>query len=185
MRPGAVDSRDEVTWIAIELSRAGEQRVEDGTLAQALRSDLDADGLLVFIPAASYERGDRRITVHLMEGYVFVGSGLPETRYFALENKPYVAKVMSVRSGRYRIRTPSVISDKHIEELRHQLRQMIVSGIEIGDDVRVTGGQYQALKGLVLGFDGDYAFVRIELRSLEIIATIPRLFLESSPSLGA
>ena len=177
-----VDSRDEVTWIAIELSRAGEQCVEDGTLAEKIRSDLDVENHPVFIPAAGYERAGRRVTVHLMEGYVFVGSGLSEIRYFALERKAYIAQVMSVRAGPHRIRTPSVISNQHVEELRQQLREMIISNIEVGDWVRVTGSQYRALEGRVLGFDGGYAFVRIELRSLEIIATIPRLFLESTSS---
>lgn len=174
-----MDQRDDITWIALELSKQGEDRVEDGTLAEVLEQDLDAEGLPLFIPSLSYTKNNKRITLHLMEGYVFVGSGLPETRYFALERKPYINQVMSSHGGLHQMRTLSVIDNSYIEKLRDQLRDMVSSDIDVGDRVQVLKGRYRTLEGDVLGFDGDKAFVSIELRSLKVIATIPKVFLES------
>jgi len=180
MGPGTVDQRDDLTWIAIELTRYGEQRVEEGTLAEAIRQDLEVDeNYPIFIPSTVYQKGFRRVTLHLMEGYVFVASGLPETKFFALERRPYVNQVMSTAGGPYQIRVPSVIPNSRIEELREKLRGLVASDIEVDSQVRVVDGAYKGLEGEVLGLDGDSAFVHVELRSLKIIATIPKVFLES------
>jgi len=167
------------------LSRYGETKVEDGTLEPALRSDLGVDSdFPLFIPATSYPKGNRLITVHLVEGYVFIGTGLEEVRYFALERKPYIGKIISTPTGPYKIRTPSVIGDAHIQEMKQQLRQQIAADIEEGAQVKVKDGVYKALVGKVMGVQDDHAFVKIELRSIKLIATIPRVFLEVEEASG-
>lgn len=175
-----MDQRDAQTWIALELNRAGEQKIEDGSLETTLRSDLGVDSdFPLFIPATTYSKGTRTITLHLMEGYVFVGSGLSETQYFALERRPYIASIIHTKAGPHNLRVLSVISDVHIEEMREQLRALVSSDIEVGAEVRVLEGPYKTLQGLVLDIEGDQAIVEIHLRSLELILTIPRVFLEA------
>ena len=180
-----MDCRDETTWIAIELSRMGEMKVDDGLLEDLLRSDLGVNpDFPIFIPAVTYTKGKRKFTIQLMEGYAFVASGLPETTYFDLERKPYVNQVMSSHSGPHQIRVLSTIPDKKIEELRRQFQELVSSDIEIHDKVRVIEGTYRMLEGEVLGKDGEDAFVEIELRSLRVIATIPLVFLEAQENEG-
>ena len=180
MRLEALDHRDDHTWVAIELSPLGETKVEEGTLVKVLRSDLEVgEDYPIFIPSIVYQKGGKRVSLHLMEGYAFVVSGLPETRYFALEQKPYVTQVMSTRGGPYRMRTPSVISDAHIQDLQRQLRKMVSSDIEVGARIFVLDGLYKGLDGEVLGIENEEAFVLVELRSIKIIATVPLVFLES------
>lgn len=175
-----MDQRDAQTWIALELSRTGEQRIEDGTLEATLQSDLNVDSdFPVFIPATTYTKNNRPITLYLVEGYVFVGSGLSETTYFALERRPYIAQVIHTKPGPHKLRVLSVISDSQIEEMRKQLRELVSSDIEIGAEVEVTDGPYKALAGKVLDVEGDHAIVEIHLRSLELILTIPRVFMEA------
>lgn len=173
-----MDARDDLTWIAIELSHLGEQKVEDGTIEEDLKKHLGSTSIEVFIPATTYRKGKRSITIHLMEGYVFVSSGLPETTYFALEARAYVNSVMSTRQGPHRMRTLSTIPNAHIEELRNKLREMASSDIESGTPVRVLHGKYKTLEGRVIDVQGDKAIVDIRLRSLRIKAAIPRVFLE-------
>lgn len=180
MRLTAVDRRDDLTWIAIELTRLGEQQVDDGTLAATLRGDLDVDDTFpVFIPSVIYKKGGRRVVLHLLEGYVFVASGLPEVRYFALERRPYVNQVMSTQAGPHRMRVPSTIPNSKVLDLKFQLRGLVASDIEVGSTVQVTDGLYRGLEGEVMGIEGDDAFVYITFRSLKTIATIPKVFLES------
>ena len=180
-----MDRRDSPTWIAIELSRYGETKVEDGTLEPSLRADLEVDDdFPLFVPATSYPKGNRLITIHLVEGYVFIGTGLEEVRYFALENKPYINKIISTPTGPHKIRTPSVIGDDHIQSMKDQLRQQIAADIEEGAQVRVRDGIYRSLIGRVMGVQDDHAFVKIELRSIKLIATVPRVFLEVEEASG-
>lgn len=171
-----MDQRDETTWVVIELSPLGESKVEDGTLERTLRRDLGVDGdFPIFIPVLSYPKGSRTINIHLMEGYVFVATGLPDTTYFALERKEYVESVISTPG---RVRTMNVVPNKKIQELRAQLRQMVAADIQVGSTVRVTNGPYRNLEGTTITIDKDNASVRFLLRSLDMIATIPLVFLD-------
>jgi len=165
------------------LTNQGEAKVEDGSLAASLRSDLDVeDTFPIFIPSMVYKKGGRQVTLHLMEGYAFVASGLPETSYFALEKRPYVSQVMSQVGGPHRMRSPKVISNANILNLRVKLRGLVSSDIEVGAEVVVTDGLYRGLEGSVLGIEGDDAFVIIVMRSLSVIATVPLVFLDSQDS---
>lgn len=180
-----MDQRDSQTWVAVELSRQGEEKVQDGSLEATLRSDLGVGkDFQIFVPAASYPRGDRRVMVLLMEGYVFLASGLDDTVYFALERRAYVTQVLSTESGRHRMRTLTTIPNKTIEDLRRQLRTMVTSDLPVGTRVRVTDGTYRNLEGVVQGADVENAYVEIRLRSLEVIASIPRMLLEALESVA-
>ena len=175
-----MDQRDELTWVTIELTRFGETKVEDGTLAGLLRKDLEVeDDFPIFIPAVTFTKNGKTKTIPLVEGYVFVASGLTEVMYFALEKRPYVEKILDSTPGPTKMRVVCVISNKHIEDWRVKRRALLASNIEEGEQVRVTEGPYKSLEGPVLGLEGDQAFVRVTLRSLELIVTVPRVFLES------
>jgi len=165
--------------VAIELSHAGEEKVQDGTLEEELRSALGVSAdFPVFVPAASYIRGHRRVTLLLMEGYAFVASGLPDTKYFELENQPYVAQIMSCKGGRYQMRTVATIPDKTVSDLKLRLRKMVTVEMPLGARVLVQDGPYRNLEGVVCGSEGDNALVEIRLRSLAVITEIPRVLLE-------
>jgi len=174
-----VDRRDERTWIAIELTRQGEQKVEDGSLEETIRSDLGLDeDFPVFVPATTYVRDGRTITIQLIEGYVFVASGLEETLYFSLESKSYVGQVMSTtKSGA--LRTLSVIPDVQVQTMQTRLREMVSADILPDTPVRILEGRYRNLEGYVLDTENDQAIVNVELRSLWAIITVPLVFLET------
>lgn len=175
------DARDETTWVVVELTSYGEDKVERGILGKEVRRDLSLPSdHPVFIPSVRYSRGSRSTSVHLMEGYVFVASGLPEATYFTLETKPYVKQVMS-QAGPSGMRSLSVIDNDTVERMRLQLRQEMATDTMVGDRVEIVDGHYQALEGEVVSIDGndpEYADVCIEMRSLHVIARIPKVFLK-------
>tara|TARA_B100000809_G_scaffold261335_1_gene310014 strand:+ start:27 stop:575 length:549 start_codon:yes stop_codon:yes gene_type:complete len=171
------DQRDTTTWVILELSRLGEQKAEDGSLVESLLRHLRVEDLEVFVPAATYKKGGRTVTIHLMEGYAFVASGLEETTYFGLEHKPDVKSVMSSTSPSG-IRVPHTLPQKEIQRMQDQLRTLIIGDVEIGHCVSITDGTYQGLEGRVLDLEKDYAILKIEMRSLAVITKIPQVFLE-------
>jgi len=173
----AGDQRDEITWVVIELTRQGEIRAEEGSLIPSLRNSLGVDSTHpFFLPSLSYLRGGRRISIHLMEGYLFVGTGLAETAYMNLERTPFVKQVLTTETPTG-MRALSTISDLNIEEMRSKLRDQISSDIESEMEVAVTQGRYAPLTGKVLEVENDDAHVRIQLRSIDLIVKIPRVFL--------
>lgn len=173
------DLRDERTWIAIELSRAGEQQALDGTLEHQIRRDLGIDEAHhIFIPIALFHRGGKITPIYLMKGYVFVVSGLDEVAYFALEKRPYVNTVMSTYQGKYKMRCPSVITDAQVTAMKEKLRELVSAEISLKAHVDIRGGTYGGLDGEVIGLDDQNGYVRITLRSLDVVATVPRIFLE-------
>lgn len=175
---GGHDQRDSRTWVVIELTRVGEAKVEEGVIGDLLRKALAVDdNYPVFVPSISYVVGNRRTTLHLMEGYVFVGSGLPEVQYLNLEGVcPYVKKVLTSNSPSG-MRVLSVIPDAGVQDMRKQLSQHVSSDVVAGMHVTVTDGVYANLDGDVVDVAGSDAHVRIILRSIDIITSIPRVFL--------
>lgn len=174
------DRRDSTTWVVLELTRHGEKLVEENSLASELRRALEVDEEWpIFIPARLYEKKGRTVTVHLMEGYAFVASGLDEVRYYRLEHTKLVSQVLSEHRGRSGLRVLSTIEDSRVAELRRQLNEEVASDIVPGMTVLVTDGIYSRLEGTVIDTEGDYAIVRFELRSLKTISKIPKVFLDA------
>lgn len=175
-----MDQRDDLTWVTLELTPLGEDRVRDGTLEKILREELGVENdFPIFVPATTYVKGGNQVTLILMEGYAFVASGLDDTTYFRLEKKPHVAKVLSSQEGgSWKIRTPLVVANAQIKNLRRHLQEQAAVGVSVGDEVRVLHGRYRNLDGVVQDLQGENASVEIKLRSLELITPIPRIFLE-------
>lgn len=162
----------------IELTRQGELRVEEGVLEQVLRRDLGVDvGHPIFTPATTYEKSGRKITLHLLEGYVFVATGLSETAYFSLERRSYVSKVLS-SLGAHGMRVLNVTPEKEILGMKRQLREMVSLDISVGERVRILDGLYTSLEGEVVDKENDQAIISLEFRSLRVLASIPLAFLE-------
>jgi transcription antitermination factor NusG len=174
------DTRDDLTWVVMELTHRGESRVMDGTLETTLRRILDLEeDHPIFIPATCYRRGDRAVTLQLMEGYVFVGSGLAEVQYFKAEYDPCIHRVMS-SNGYGEIRALSVLPNSSIEDMRRQLRNLAVLDVSPGEEVRVVEGKYAGLNMVVLLLDEDGENVVLQtigLRSIQVITRLPLAFL--------
>lgn len=174
----AHDLRDNRSWVVLELTHAGEAKIEEGRLPELLRGTLKVTpSFPVFLPAVTYESGGRRSTIFLMEGYAFVMAGLSETTYLRLETQsPYVKKVLTSKSPSG-MRVLSVIPDSAIVEMKRQIAQQISSDLVEGMHVTVLDGVYCNLDGEVLGFHGEDAHVRFVLRSLDLIAKVPKVLL--------
>jgi len=171
------DHRDDRTWVTLELSRLGEEKVQDGSLGDTIRKEMELPhDFPIFIPASTYRKGNRNVTILLMEGYAFIATGLPDTLYYELEKKPYINQVLSSHTSP--VRTLVTVSDRKIHKLRRELRQITSSELVKGDRVRITEGTYRNLEGIIRGVAEEDAFVEVTLRSLEAIATIPLVFLE-------
>jgi transcription antitermination factor NusG len=168
-----------MTWVALELTKAGEAKAIEGSLADSLRSGLGVqDDYPIFVPYVNYSKGGRRVSIRLIEGYAFAASGLTETRYFALERGPFVSRVMST-SGPHNMRTLQTVADEKIRGMMDQLRSQVSSDIEVGAKVKVIGGNYLHLEGEVVDLMEEKAAVRIRLRSLDVVAWIPKILVDS------
>lgn len=171
------DQRDARNWVVLELTHAGQQKVEEGVLAGLLRTALRVDSEYpIFIPVITYVDAGSRVSMYWAEGYVFVASGLPESSYLNLERtKLYVKSVLTTRQNGMRVL--SVVSDAKVREIRTQLASKIASDVVAGMQVCVNDGMFNNLEGEVLCVEGEDAHVRITMRSLDLIAKIPRIFL--------
>jgi len=169
------DARDTLSWVTIELAPLGEQKVQEGTLAKLIRHHLEVDqDFQVFIPSARIERNGKNLTVSLMEGYVFVQTGLPESQYLSLNNRAYVSRVLTTPT-RKGVRVIQTIPDQHICDLRSKLNALLTTDVVSDTWVRVLGGTYQNLEGRVLSVEEEYVIVLISLRSLEVITRLPKV----------
>lgn len=169
-----MDKRDEITWATLELAKAGELRAIEGGLQKSLRNLLGVDETFpIFVPYASYTKGGRTVSVRLIEGYAFIGTGLPEVKYFSLERSSYVNRVFSSRNS-HGMRVLHTIPNSEVEGMRVRLFESLSADLEIGARVRIMGGNYRDLEGVVVDLYERKVAVRIEFRSLTTIAVVPR-----------
>jgi transcription antitermination factor NusG len=169
-----MDSRDAQTWVVLELTPLGDAKLMDGTLEAAIRKDLGVeDDFPVFLPLYTAFANQRRELKNLTEGYVFVGSGLPETAYFKLEATPYIEQVLSARTGPYRMRTLKTVTDSHVQALRNKAREAENQLLQPGMEVKIVSGLYKGLKG-VLTEVGKNTIVHVSLRSRDFILSLPK-----------
>lgn len=175
----ANDNRDKIKWVAVELSYHGETKVDNGTIVKTLRKDLGVrSDFPIFVPATTYLKNGKPVTLHVMQGYVFVGTGLPSTKYFALENQPYVNRILS-EEGSNNMRALSVVDDSHICSLKKKMRVKSTSGLCGDTYVDIIAGLYENMEGKILSVSGDNATVHIKLRSIEVVTDLPKIFLEA------
>jgi transcription antitermination factor NusG len=168
-----MDKRDETTWATLELTKAGEAKAVEGKLGAAIQSLLGVDDTFpVFVPYANYTKGGRTVSVRLIEGYAFVAAGLPEVKYFALEKSPLVARVFSSNVGGMRVL--HTLPNSEVNSMRTRLAESLSSDLEVGARVRITGGNYRDLDGVVVDLFPNQVAVQVEFRSLVTIVVIPR-----------
>ena len=172
------DKRDQKTWVILELTRQDEQKVADGVFEGVLRKAMSLEvSHGVFIPSMTYKKAGRTVTLHLMEGYAFIESGLPDTKYLKMEGHQDVRRVMSSTSPSG-MKTPHTLSDSEIAKMRDKLRKMVMGDVTPGSMVNISDGPYRGMDGTVLDLDDDHAILKIEMRSLAIVTKIPQVFLE-------
>jgi transcription antitermination factor NusG len=165
------------TWAVVELTRTGERKVEDGTIAPLLREALMLPpNHPVFVPSRTYTSGGRRVTVHLMEGYVFVGSDGSELPIVFRSNQPYVKRMLTIPtpSGS---RVLSVVSDTVVLDMEASLAKHVGEDVSVGSHVTITSGVYAKMEGEVIETSvPNRILVRLRMRSLDAIVEIPRSF---------
>lgn len=180
-----MDQRDERTWITLELTKSGEIMAAEGMLEKQLRKDLGVDSeFLIFVPTAFVQTGGRSTVFHLMEGYAFIQSGLDDSTVFGLERLPYISKVMSQPHGPYKTRTVYAIPDAQVQKMRRKLDEAVSSSFHVGATVVINQGPYKNLEGNLIGIDADQAHIRVQLRSLDMVLSVPRMFLRDSSTEG-
>lgn len=169
--------------MVLELTLQGEALIDEGKLLKVLTQDLGyPENVDIFIPSIIYDKGERHVALHLMEGYVFISSGLEDREYFQLERFSYIENVLSFvnTSG---IRTLKTLPDSEVILLKEKLRSISVTDVSYGDIVEITDGDYKGLQGRIIDKEGVDAYVNICLRSLEVIVEIPTAFISVTPAL--
>lgn len=165
------------SWAIVELTRMGERKAEDGSLDVALRDALSLPpDHPVFVPSKTYTAGGRRVTVHLMEGYAFVGSDGRDLRQPSRVDQPYVKRLLTAPapSGG---RVLSVVPDTTIQGMEADLAKHVGEDVAIGSTVTITKGLYARMEGQVVDIlDTGDILVRFQMRSIDLIASVPRSF---------
>ncbi|NBR01104.1 MAG: hypothetical protein EBT79_11915 [Actinobacteria bacterium] len=169
--------RRPTSWAVIELTRLGERKAEDGTLAPLLRDALSLSASHpVFIPSKSYTTGGRRVTIHLMEGYAFVASDGTELPYISRTDQPYVKRMLTTPTPTGS-RVLSVVADAVVLDMEANLAKHVGEEAQIGTWVSVNSGLYANMDGEVVdSTSSGNLVVRFRMRSLDAIVEVPRSF---------
>lgn len=166
-------------WVTVELSSLGEQKLEEGDLERILRIQLNSPKANFFIPSAKYMKKDalKSEIFHLIQGYIFVSSGLPLRSYLDLEESPYVNSVFyeTTMDGQIHLK---LLPNSKIEDMKTDLDKMVQGSIKEGETVHINAGLYQHIEGKVLSILESDAYVEIVFKSMIIVVKLPKIFLD-------
>lgn len=167
-------------WITVELSNIGEQKLAEGELQRILRMHLDSDDVPIFSPSAKFikKTNQKSEIFHLIQGYIFVGSGLKLRKYLDLEETPYVSRIFydTLSDGQIQLK---LLPNSKIEGMREELSKMMLGAISVGDTVLINSGLYQGIEGQIIAISENDANVELKFRSMVIITKLPRIFLDT------
>lgn len=169
-------------WVVFELSRQGE-KLSRPELDDLLLLELGEDAE-VFIPSITFSRRGSNMSVCLMEGYFFVKSGLPVTTYFALEDQPFVKRILTQDEDTDRL--ICYVGGDVVNDLRRKLQDQAARTLQPDDYVVVVEGPFANLKGKIIDVFSDKGSATIhivDLKSMEIIVELPFQFFEHTDDL--
>jgi|11BtaG_2_1085332.scaffolds.fasta_scaffold26870_3 transcription antitermination factor NusG len=168
--------KDGKTWVVVQLNEFGEVLAERDELRRKIEKLFP--GKEIFIPYSKVEFKGRVTKLNVIEGYIFIESGLEEKEYFALSELPFIDNILHTSSNRGM--NLNTIRNGDVEKLKDNLQKLIVADLELGMKVFVNSGVYRGIEGEVVGFTEDKksAFVYIELRTLKAIRAIPTYILD-------
>lgn len=167
--------RKRSTWVVMQTSPRGEEEAKLGLLAQRLKDLAEISLEDIYIPIL---RGGSSKATFLIEGYIFVKSGYPSTKYYDLARSVYIDSMISQYDARSDMISQGTISDY---DLRKMISEAYSRGgnYQLGDEVEVTEGDFKGCVGVVLDilekeseFEGGRYSILITLRSAEVIITV-------------
>jgi hypothetical protein len=165
------------TWAIVELTRLGERKAMEGTLPPLLCDSMSLPfDHPVFIPSKTYMSGGRRVTVHLMEGYAFIGSDGRDLPSPSRLEQPYIKRILMTTTSTGS-KALSVLSDDKVRGMEAELAKHVGEDSHVGSNVSVTAGVYAQLTGEVLDITSSgNLLVRFRMRSLDLITEVPPSF---------
>jgi hypothetical protein len=172
------DTRDDTTWVVIELTESGEGLAEEGSLDGHLRNVLDCGpDHPIFVPYTCITRHNRRVVINVIEGYAFIATGLQDHEYLSLVYKSNHVKSVMHRSSSGKIPVLTPVPDKSVKDLQHKLREMISKEVVIGTEVCVQEGMYKGLIGHVVETYDNEAIVFVSMRTIKALKSFPKYIL--------
>ena len=166
-------STNATDWVVFELTPQGEE--EDPTALSKVLSKYFR-GHDFFIPAAVTTLAGNRVVTKLIDNYVFVRGGLPDSAYKKPEGTRYLQAAL-MKPGR---KGYACVESKAIDKMRGQLDTTINQDIEVGDIVKILSGPYRNMVAQVIEeiVEQDKVQVQVTLRSKSAILSFPRSFLQ-------
>jgi len=159
-------------WLILELN----ENIENITYREIEAAILDLFGdVEYFIPIHHERMGSYISTSILMEGYAFVRDCIEIRQKMANLRDQRIFANFLFYGGKFQ-----TISFKEINDLKRKLKKSMTKRFNDGTPIRVLGGIFKNLKGVVMNTEdgGKKVIIKIKRISREIIAPIPATLLE-------
>jgi len=163
------------TWVVMTTTLKGEEEARAGTLAKVLSNLSGIEIEDIYVPVL---RGGSSKATFLVEGYIFVKSGYPTTKYYDISRSIFIETMIS----RYD-RNSDMISQGTI--LDSELKEMVKEAYSLGgrykegDFVEIVEGDFKGCEGEIMtvisdgdGLGGCFYSILLKLRSAEVVVTV-------------
>lgn len=159
-------------WLILELN----ENIENVTYREIEGAILNTFGdVEYFIPIHHERMGSYISTSILMEGYAFVKDTIKVRQSISNLREQRIFSGFLFYGGRFQ-----TINSKKINELKRKLKKSLRKKFINGTKIKVLGGIFKNLHGIVINTedDGKRVMIKIKRISREIIAPIPATLLE-------
>lgn len=138
-------SLGQVKWVVLEMTGRGEEEAKNGTLIDIVSRISKIEKEDIYIPVVK----TGGVVTFLIEGYIFIKSGYPNSNYYRLFESMYIDNSFvsfDVGSGLF---FHNVISDI---ELKNMVNKAMCKGavLSIGGRGRIKNGDFKGFEGEIL-----------------------------------
>ena len=163
------------TWVVMTTTLKGEEEAKAGSLAKILNNLSGIDIEDIYVPVL---RGGSTKATFLIEGYIFIKSGYPTSKYYDISRSIFIETMISRYDRASDMISQGTISDY---ELKSMVKEAYNRGgrYKEGDFIEITDGDFKGCEGEIVtiisedeGLKGCFYTVMLKLRSAEVIVTV-------------
>ena len=165
----------EPTWVVMTTTLKGEDEAKAGCVAKILSSLSGIEIEDIYVPVL---RGGSTKATFLVEGYIFVKSGYPTTRYYDISRSMYIDTMISRYDRKSDMISQGTIRDSELKSMVKEAYNL-GGGYKEGDFVEITDGDFKGCEGEIVtiiseddGLNGCFYTILLKLRSAEVIVTV-------------
>jgi transcription antitermination factor NusG len=154
----------EQTWVVLMTTYRGEEEAKAGSLSLVISRETGVKIDDVYVPVL---RSGTTRPLFLIEGYIFVRSGYPASKYLDMVRTPYIESLVSQYDKKTGLISQGTISDKELKKMISKATEL-GGKYSVGDRIEICAGEFKGCEGEII----DTFTLKKEMEEIEMYSVL-------------